>query len=216
MSMRRRIMNTALVLASSLLAGCVVGISTPFEMQQAVERAEWGFVPPEDAWVNIPGATLVVERRFADITEQRTLLPNHTALPGDNFAHLRAVPQSDGGLLALERALERAGGLPEPFTSQDLDSMRSREDAAGTLNWAEWTDGAGTTCVLAIRRMPIGIRVLPNEAIALDMVMRNCVRDGATAALASAGPEAVSFGAPFAVARGGEQRTLSPLAAPLP
>jgi hypothetical protein len=216
MSMRLPIMTSTLVLASVLLVGCVDGLITPFEMQQAVERAEWGIVPPEDAWVNVPGATLVVERRFANISEQRSLLPNHTALHGDNFAHLRAVPQSHGGLLSLEKALERAGGLPRPFTSRDLDSMRSRQDAAGTLNWAEWTDGAGTTCVLAIRRMPISIRVLPNRAIALDMVMRNCVRGGATAALASAGPETVSFGAPSGVARGGEQRNLSPLAAPLP
>jgi len=191
-------------------------IRSPYETQQGVERAEWASIPQEDAWVNIPYTMLVLERRFADISEQRILLPNHTALPGDNFVHLRAEPRSDGGLLSLDRALERAGGLAVPFTARELDSIRSRDDAAGTLNWAEWTDGAGTICVLVIRRMLIGMRLLPNQAVALDMVMRNCVRDGATAALAPAGPEAVSFGAPFGIERGGEQRNLSPLAAPLP
>jgi hypothetical protein len=211
--MRRRILYPALVLALVPLAAC---IRTPSEIQEGMERAEWALVQQQDSWVNMPGTTLVVERRYANITEQRTLLPNRTSLPGDNFAHLRAVPRSDGGLLSLERVLERSGGLPPPFAKDDLNAMRSRDDAAGTLNWSEWSDGAGTNCVLAIRRMPIGVRVLPFQAIALDMVMRNCVRGDAAAALAPAGSEFVAFGAPYGVSRGAKQRNLSPLAAPQP
>jgi len=188
----------------------------PFDIQEGVGRAEWALIPTDESWMNFSGATLVLERRFADVREQRSLLPNHTSLPGDNFAHLRAVPPSDGALLSLDRALARAGGLPGPFVKDDLNVVRARDDAAGTLNWLEWTGGAGTTCVLAIRRLPINARVLPNQAIALDMVMRNCVRGDVTAALAPAAPEVVAFGAPYGAERGAKRRTLSPLAAPVP
>jgi len=213
---RRLIWDAVCIMVPLLLMGCSGSILVPFEIQQGVERAEWAFIPTDESWMNFPGATLVVERRFAGVREQRSLLPNHTFMPGDNFAHLRAVPPSDGALLSLDRALMRAGGLPGPFVKDDLNVMRARDDAAGTLNWSEWTGGAGTTCVLAIRRLSISARVLPNQAIALDMVMRNCVRGDAAAALAPAAPEAVAFGAPYGANRGAKQRTLSPLAAPVP
>lgn len=216
---RRCIRGAVFLQALFFLTACgdvLAGLRTPFEAQRSLERAEWAFVPRQDAWVNLPGATLVVERRFADVIEQRTALPNNTTLRGDNFAHLRAVPDSDRSILMLDRAIARAGGLPTPFSQVELNSMRSREDAAGTLNWSEWTDGAGTACVLVIRRMSIGVRVLPHNAIALDMVMRNCVRGEPADALVPSLPQAVVFGAPSGVERGGQQRTLSPLAAPLP
>ncbi len=198
------------------LPACNATLITQAELQEGVERAEWVIVDAENAWANLPGATMVLERRFADVVEQRVSLPNDTVISGDNFAHLRAVPRSDGHIFDLERALVQVGGLPSPFARDDLDVMRSREDAAGALAWTEWTDGAGTTCVLALRRLTPGARVMPAQARALDMVLRNCSTDGPEAALAPAGPQAVTFSAPHGAAQGAGVLTLSPLAAPMP
>ena len=52
--------------------------------------------------------------------------------------------------------------------------MHSREDSAGAINWTEWTDGAGNTCVLALRRLGPSVRVMPGRAHAMDVVVRNC------------------------------------------
>jgi hypothetical protein len=214
--MRLTLGKLLLFLGLLALPACNATLMTQGELQDGVERAEWVIVEADAAWVNLDGATMVLERRFADVVEQRVSLPNHTTMSGDNFAHLRAVPRTDGHVFDLERALVQAGGLPAPFTQDDLGVMRSREDAAGTLAWTEWTDGAGTTCVLAFRRMTPAARVIPAQARALDMVLRNCSSDGAEAALAHAGPDAVAFSAPHGAARGGEVLTLSPLAAPMP
>lgn len=200
-----------------LLAGCaeqtVLNLS---DMEQSLARAEWTLVSEADAWVTMPGATLTVERRFANISEQRILLPNKTSLAGDNFAHLRGVPKTDEDGLSLDYVLTWAGGLPGPFVASDLNVMRTRNDSAGTLIWSEWTDGAGTACVIAIRRMTIAVRLMPSGADSLDMLMRNCIRGEPEKALVPAGPGAVAFGAPARVAQGAAQRTLSPLAAPMP
>jgi hypothetical protein len=205
-----------LLLGAFMLSACETTINTRAEVEAGVARAEWVMVPPDTAWVNTPGATLVLERQFAEVREQRISLPNDTTLAGDNFIHLRAVAPSHGHIFELDRALQQAGGLPAPFAEEDLDVMRSREDSAGTLTWTEWTNGAGTDCVMALRRVPAGVRLLPGRATALDLVMRNCVSGGVDAALAPAGPAAVAFPAPHGSDRGAEVLTLSPLAAPMP
>lgn len=166
--------------------------------------------------MNVPRSTVVLERRFADAREQRMALPNQTVLDGDNFIHLRAVSETDGHIFDLERAVARAGGLPVPFRIDDLSVLRSREDAAGTLTWTQWTDGAGTFCVLAFRRLTAANRVLPNDVRAFDMVLRNCALESEDNALAPAEPESVAFGAPVGIAQGANVLTISPLAAPMP
>ncbi|MDG4649218.1 hypothetical protein P6F26_12240 [Roseibacterium sp. SDUM158017] len=199
-----------------MLPACNATLMSPAALEDGVARAEWVMVDPEDAWVNVPDATIVLERRFADVREQRLSLPNRSTLSGDNFAHIRAVPSSQGGVFDQDRALASAGGLPVPFAADDLGTMRSREDAAGAVAWTEWTDGAGTYCVLALRRLTSGARVLPEGAIALDVVLRNCVPGGVETALAPVQPSAVAFAAPRGIAQGANVLTLSPLAAPAP
>jgi hypothetical protein len=207
------------VVAAALLAACTGDNPDLTDLQRDVARTEWITVSPEDAWVYLPHTRLVLERRFARVAEQRLLLPNLTVLSGDNFVYLRADTPgflAEAGNLRLRRVLAQAGGLPAPFTEEDLRILRSREDGAGALTWTEWTSGAGTTCVLALRRLDVADRLLPGRAAALDMVMRNCVPGDAEAALAPAGPEMVAFPAPEGMARGAPVRTLSALAAPSP
>lgn len=202
-------------LAFLSLSACTT-VMTPHERQQGLERAEWAIVGADEAWMNMPDASIVLERRFAEIVEQRVSLPNHTTMSGDNFAYLRAVPQSDGHIFELDRVIAQAGGLPAPFTDEEIRVMRSTQDAAGALNWTEWTDGAGNTCVLALRRLTPAVRIVPTGARAIDLMLRNCSADGVEAALRPAGPAAVALPAPHGTGRGGEILTMSPLAAPMP
>lgn len=199
-----------------MLSACETTINTRADVEAGLQRAEWAMVPEESAWVNPPETTLVLERRYADVREQRVSLPNHTSLPGDNFIHLRAVPPSRGGIFELDQALQQAGGLPYPFTEAELEVMRSREDSAGSLSWTQWTDGAGTECVLALRRIPAGVRMMPGEATSIDLVMRNCIAGELEAALEPVGPHSAAFSSPHGSERGAEVLTLSPLAAPMP
>lgn len=204
-------------MAIGLLAGCVPNLTTPYEAEQQLARAEWQVRPLAEAWVNSPQSRLLLERRAAGQAEQRLDLPNPTNLQGENLLHVRTVtPMRRSARLDIEEALGFLGGLPYPFTADDLSAMRSRGDAAGTLTWAEWTNGAGFTCVLAVRRLEVGVRLVPTEASALDLVMRNCVHGDSAAALLPAGPRTVAFPATPGIAEGVPLRTLSPLAAPAP
>lgn len=177
--------------------------------------ADWVTHGTGRAWVNPPDVILVMERQWRNRVEQKLALPNRTSLPGDNFIFLQTVSTPNPLGMRLETALDSIDGLPSPFSEDDLGVMRSREDAAGALAWAEWTSGAGTTCVLAMRRLTVGERALPERVTALDMVMRNCVRGSADEALAPADASHVAFPSPAGAGQGGPQRILSPLAAPM-
>lgn len=181
----------------------------------ATVPAEWVTHGAGRAWVNPPDVILVMERQLRTRTEQKLALPNRTSLPGDNFILLQTVSTPNPLGMRLETALDGLGGLPSPFSEDDLGVMRAREDSAGALAWAEWTSGAGTTCVLAMRRLTVGERALPDRVTALDMVMRNCVRGSADDALAPADARHVAYPAPRSTLPGAPQRILSPLAAPM-
>jgi len=198
------------------LPACQTTVMSQHERARGLDRAQWSIVPQEEAWMNVPEASMVLERRFADVVEQRVSLPNQTMLAGDNYVHVRAVPPSDSRIFEIERALELVGGLPAPFTAEEIRVMHSREDSAGAINWTEWTDGAGNTCVLALRRLGPSVRVMPGRAHAMDVIVRNCSADGVEAALRPAGPSAVTLPAAHGAAPGGDILTISPLAAPMP
>ncbi|MDD7973366.1 hypothetical protein [Roseinatronobacter alkalisoli] len=208
---RSVLVHIALAGGLFLLAACNQSLATFGESQSRALRSEWQATPLQNAWIYAPNAQMLLARRDGRISEQQIALSNQTALPRDNFIYLRMIPGQSPGVMRLRDVLEQSGGLPEPFTEDDLQVMRTTEDAAGALTWAEWSNGAGTTCVLAVRRMTVQTRVLPRNAGALDLLMRNCVRGSAQAAL-----EPASAGHVGQPARGTASRTLAPLAAPAP
>jgi len=209
-------MQIALTGGMSLLVGCGLPLAFIDEFENAVSRVEWQRLPTDRAWISSPDALMLMERSHGRVAEQRIALPNDTALPGDNFIYLRTIHTDPPGGMRLERVLEQAGGLPGPFNEEDLGVMRTTEDAAGTLNWAEWTSGAGTACVLALRRLTIRVRVLRQGTSALDIVMRNCVRGTAQQALEPAGADLVVLPGTVRTVRPALQQPLSALAAPVP
>ncbi len=176
---------------------------------------DWVSRSSDHAWISPPGLILVMERQVRGRTEQKLALPNRTSLAGDNFIYLHTVSTPNPPGMRLEEALSGIDGLPLPFTEDDLSVMRGRDDSAGALAWAEWTSGAGTTCVLAMRRLTVEDRALPARVTALDMVMRNCVPGSADDALAPADARHVAFPSARGARQGASQRILSPLAAPM-
>ena len=204
------------VCAAILFAGCTTNVPSLLRTPTSSEPAAWKLVSPDQALVMVLDAGVVLVRGDRTTGDQRIGLPNRTAVSGDNVLHVRAIPITERGPLDLDRAIDRIGGIPQPFARSDLSALRSITDSAGSISWAEWTDGAGTTCVLALRRVTDQMRVLPRGMRAVDLVLRNCVRAPAATALEPLGPNAVRFGASGGADGPGSVRTLSPLAGPKP
>ena len=199
--------------ACSLASCAAPNLLSPLAERQQ-QTTPWRIVHSSQALVNVADPLIVLRRFVGRVEEQRIALPNKTALPGDNFIHISAVPRERPFALNLKSVMDRVGGLPPPFTARDLQSMRSSDDAAGAITWAQWTNGTGIECVLAIRRVPEGARMMPRGAGALDLAMRNCIHGTANQALAPLGPEAVlAFGQSASSTRK-QTYTLSPLAGP--
>lgn len=198
-----------------LFAACTSDDPAQGGASSAVQQ-EWTIIPLTRVWISAPDARLAIQRWQDGAHEQRVALPNVTAMPGDNFIYLRSITRRSPGRMRINTLIEQSGGLPVPFRPADLTVMRTREDGVGAVIWAEWTSGAGTLCVLAIRRMTQRDRILPPGTSALDAVMRNCVTGSTEEALA---PLIGNSALLPASARGGQhgmQPPLSPLAAPLP
>ncbi|WP_207287097.1 hypothetical protein [Rhodovulum adriaticum] len=174
--------------------------------------------PLSESWVYAKDARLLVERATTRVREQRILLRNRTSLRGDNFIFLRTVDLPRYGVaprLAQDDLIAHAGGRPPPFDRVDAKLVNSLNDSIGAVTWAEWTDGAGTFCVLAVRRLDDTARVLTYGADVMDVLMRNCSGGSFDAALAPIMDAAIAF-PPASGARGAGPRNLSPLAAPMP
>lgn len=182
------------------------------------ETAQFRTVPASRAWVAVPGALLVQERDLGGDLEQRIALPNATTLEGDNMIILRG--RAPGGpileRLQLQSFADADGALPRPFGRVSDSALSTREDVLGTVVYAEERLGVDTVCVLAMRRMPPTARPVPSRIEALDVMLRNCTRNGTEEALRPIGAASLGFAPPEAVAGTGAGRTLSPLAAPMP
>ncbi|MCD1619868.1 hypothetical protein K7H20_17565 [Salipiger manganoxidans] len=152
---------TCLVLLAG--AACSTFPKTWSEFDDTLDRAPYVQQDLSQAWVGYPGAQLVLERRYRNVSEQRILLPNTTTLPGDNFVFMMT---QGSNLTSLGRfqpltIWRRNGEPPLPFTSfRDL-TITTEEDVLGTLHWARWTNGTDLTCVLAFRRLDASSRVVP-------------------------------------------------------
>ncbi|WP_226783203.1 hypothetical protein [Oceaniglobus trochenteri] len=189
----------------------------PGELETAMAQTPFGPQRLDSAWISVPQTEMVLERSVGPYAEQRLLLVNTTSVRGDNVVYLRA----HGGDLAFNgrfQPVKLIGDLGvdiHPFTAVDDLNIQSEEDDLGILNWAEWTNNAGLTCILALRRLDSASRVLPANRTIMDMVVRNCVRGTAQQALTPARPTQAGFAA--RVKRpGGAPEMLSPLAGPLP
>lgn len=170
-----------------------------------------------ESWIGFDKIQLVLERREKNVTEQRILLPNRTAMRGENVILLRA----DRSPLVLntrfqpDALLELAGGTPYPFGAFDTLTLRTIEDGFGSMSWARWTNNAGLTCVLAFRRVDKTMRTLAANANVMDILLRNCINGDEETALAPIGADAVRF-ATTSTTPSAAPRMLSPLAAPRP
>ncbi|MFN3955240.1 MAG: hypothetical protein ACK4LQ_12375 [Pararhodobacter sp.] len=180
---------------------------------QALEHTtEFRVTPATRAMVHAPEALMVLERSLGRAVDQRIVLPNATAVRGDNLLLLRA--QTDDSMRLSEfnfaEVSARFGGLPAPFERLSENAMMSGQDALGSYVFASQAIGNGTTCVLLMRRLGVGARPLPRGTQALDVVMRNCVVGDMAQALAPAGERALAISG----AAPGALRTISPHAAP--
>ena len=173
---------------------------------------EYAMIPASRALVHMPDAILVMQRRFGEAVDQKIVLPNDTALRGDNTIRLRAQTRSTARLheFSFAEVVARFDGLPAPFGDLGENNLRSGRDALGAYVYATRQVGLDTTCALVMRRLTGAARPLPQGTQALDIVMRNCVKGSTEKAMAPLGERALGVSA-------GSQRdihTLSPHAAP--
>ena len=192
-------------------------VSSPTKPPASPDTGEFFREPLKMAWTAQADALVLVARETRRVREQIIGLTNATTLPGDNFMVLAAygspahVPQT----FTLERALERAGGVPPPFESLGDASLNQSRDRLGAYFWKEYDDRRGTNCVLALRRLEFGARILPANTAAMEVVLRNCVNGPTEEALAPLRPEQLSVNLASASINGGVRpRVRNPLAAP--
>lgn len=203
--------------AFTLLSGCAGVPMQPGAFRTALAQTPFVQRSLANAWISVPDAELVLERSVGPIVEQRILLPNVTALPGDNVVLLRAHGASlaANGRFEPAKLLQSINAEIYPFDPIGDLTFFSRDDRLGALNWAEWTDNAGLTCVLVLRRLDAASRIVPAHQAVLDMVLRNCVHGTADEALLPGLPPQAGFAAQPG-RPGGAPEMLSPLAGPLP
>lgn len=218
--MRSRSLTARLSLPGALLlvlGGCSDFQEAILDAYDPVPPTPYVQQPYSASWIESDQIQMVLERTDRNLTEQRILLSNLTAMRGENLVLLRAdrAPNAYETRFVPTRLLGETEQTPHPFDPFDSLSFRTREDALGVMNWASWTNHAGLTCVLAFRRLEMTDRSLPDGATVMDIMLRNCIHGEEDTALAPIGPEAVAFGAP-APGPGPRPRMLSPLAAPLP
>ena len=156
------------------------------DLPEALENTvEFTVVQPSRAMVNAPDALLVFERNLNGAIEQKIILPNATAVRGDNLLHIRAQTGRSAELTRFDFDEMRArfGGLPPPFERVSASGLNTGTDALGSYVYATESVGASTLCVLVLRRMGVGARPLPRGTQALDVMMRNCVNGSLEQAL---------------------------------
>lgn len=181
-------------------------------METLEQTVEYAVVPVSRTMVSAPDALIVFERNLGGALEQQIVLPNATAVRGDNVIHIRAQTADSSRLeqFSFAEVETRFGGLPAPFEHLDASGLRSGTDSLGSFVYGSETVGTGTVCVLVLRRLGIGARPLPRGTQALDMVMRNCVNGTTEQALAPMSARVLGVNG---TARGGVL-SLSPHAAP--
>lgn len=181
-----RIRCAVLGLAIALLASCATTvIEPPVQMSKRIQTTEFRMVSAASSWIYVPDGLLTLERNLGPSSEQRIVLPNNTVVPGDNYILLRSRRSAGlrAGRFNLETFLGQTVGVPSPFRSLSNRDMQTATDALGTYFWASRVMGPGVTCMVAIRSLDRDSRLLPANADAVDILMRNCTDQGQAAAL---------------------------------
>lgn len=181
------------------------------DMETLENTVEYTVVPSSRAMVSAPQALVVFERNLGGAMEQRIILPNATAVRGDNVMHIRAQTSRSAELNSFDfdEIAARFGAMPAPFERVNASGLQSGTDSLGTYVYARETVGANTLCVLVLRRLGVGARPLPRGTQALDVVMRNCVAGSLEQALAPMSDRSLGV-----TGAQGTVYTMSPHAAP--
>jgi len=181
-------------------------------METLESTVQYTIVPATRSMVSAPTAILIFERNLGGAIEQRIVLPNDTAMRGDNVLHVRAQTSDSSRLeeFSFDEIEVRFGGLPAPFERLQASGLNSGTDSLGRFVYGTESIGTNTVCVLVMRRLGVGARPLPRGTAALDVVMRNCVNGSVQQALAPMSERALGVSG---TVRTGIQ-TLSPYAAP--
>jgi len=181
-------------------------------MDSLEQATEYGVVAVSRAMVHAPQALLVLERRLGGALEQRIVLPNATAVRGDNILHLRAQTETSARSqeFNFDEVATRFGGIPHPFERTNPSGLMSGTDSLGSYVYSRQDIGTDTVCVLVLRRLTAGARPMPRGTQSLDLIMRNCVVGSLEQALAPMGDRSMAVSA----APQGTVYTLSPFAAP--
>lgn len=212
----------SLVLALGLIGGLAGCDSFTIEaIRHHLKISEPGTytdVPASQRWISVPGSRVALQRSVMGEEEQRVLLDNNTAVPGENELILRAYGSADrpAGKLNFETLRTRLGGFPDPFAEVRSEDFRTGSDAFGGYVWIGRGYGSTVSCVLAFRRLDAETRLIPSDRSFLDVVLRNCVTGTAQDALAPILAQNIGYGRTSAYSDHSGSRLLSPLAGPLP
>ena len=157
------------------VAACCTALAACEDGQGAVDVdvSSFGDVSQSDTVVEDDYANVMIPVSADAGPTGLRLLPNATALAGDNFILVQAA-RGFGGPMSLDQALRSAAPLPAPFEYAISSDFTRRSGLA----YLERTPTEGVTCVLAFgssasatgRRNPV--------------IMRNCVNGGTSLALA--------------------------------
>lgn len=164
---------TALVACTGEQGAVDVNLAPALDAERADTAAEGDYAPTPIAVTSDAGRAGL------------RLLPNATALPGDNYVLVRPAG-GFGGRTSLGQLLRSAGALPAPFEYAIASDFTPIPGFGAGLSYLERTPAEGVTCVLAIGSTASGYG-RPDS-----IIMRNCVQGDASLALAPI----ASLGAP--------------------
>ena len=212
------LLGTMLLTAFGLQACQVTMLRTLPTLAEIQDTSHFVSISLEKTWIYATGAVGALERGIANFREQRIALQNFTTVPGDNVLLLQAfyIPGKEPGRFSYEQFLGRIGGLPEPFQATKSGDLQSGQDELGPYFWNEVRYGDSTVCVLGLRHLNVGIRQLPANTNALDVMLRNCVNGTVEDALMPITAAHIQNYSDGSAATTGRVRMLSPLAGTIP
>jgi hypothetical protein len=165
----RRLSGAAFLVLSGLIAGCM-----PQTGQQIVTLPPVDSIPQESGFLVNDPLLLPMEAAYS---AQRRLLPNQTALQGENFI-LQMPGQDLFGPKSAQAVLRDADGLPYPFEFVIAEDLQPIPGMGENYGYTSSSPTPGVTCVLVAGSGGFAYGAAP------AVLMRNCVNGDVRAALA--------------------------------